>query len=596
MNRNLDLAVIGNGQVSALLDREGTIQWCCLPRPDSDPAFARLLASDSCPARDAAFSVSMRGATRAKQDFVRNTAILQTELADERGNCLRITDFCPRFLNFGRPFRPASLVRLIEPVSGRPPVTIHCRPHARYGALRLDAVRGTNHIRFLGGDLPLRLTTNYPISALLEESVVIVDEPVAILFGEDESPQESVVDLARRWLHATTSYWQEWVRSLAIPFEWQDAVIRAAIGLKLCTFDETGAILAALTTSIPEAANTGRNWDYRYCWLRDSYFVVQTLNSLGATAVMERYLRFLAGTVVHDTAPMPQPLYGITGAPQLEERIVDSLDGYRGMGPVRVGNAAWRQVQHDSYGALVLAVSQMFVDRRLLHPGNEALFRELETLGELAIRYAGQPDAGLWELRGAQRAHTYSSAMCWAACDRLAKIARVLGLSARREYWLEHAVRLHRTVSDGCWSTSAGSFVSHAGAADVDASLLLLPEIGFLPFDDPRFLATLARIERDLLRGTHLLRYAVEDDFGKPENAFNICTFWYINALAGVGRREEARALFDVMLKHRSASGLLSEDLDPLTGEPWGNYPQAYSLVGIIECARRLSIPWEQAL
>ena len=594
---SLDLAVTGNGQISTLIDERGTIVWSCMPRPDSDPVFARLLATPERPAHAAAFGIDLRNLKRTTQSYERNTAIVVTELTDASGACVRITDFCPRFRLYGRIFHPVMLVRILEPVKGRPLVRVHCKPHANYGAQELRGMRGSNHLRYAARDVDLRLTTSVPLTALTDDREFIVTEPMAMILATDEPMAESVMSMALRMREATREYWHEWVRSLAIPYEWQEEVIRAAITLKLCTYEDSGAVLAALTTSIPESANSGRNWDYRYCWLRDSYFVVQTLNRLGTTATMESYMRFILNitAAAEDNRP-PQPLYGVTGVAALEEFSVATLDGYRGMGPVRVGNAAYTQIQHDIYGAVIMAATQAFFDSRLLQPGDADLFHELEALGKHALDSFGTPDAGIWEFRERAVPHTHSSIMCWAACDRLARIAARLELGRRATYWRRHADRIHARIMKEAWNRKLQSFVSHHGGNSVDAALLLIPEVGFLEATDPRFQSTLARIEKDLRKGPFLFRYADADDFGEPESAFNICTFWYINALAASGRKDEARELFQNMLAHRTSAGLLSEDMHVKTGEAWGNYPQTYSLVGIIECALRLSMPWEKAL
>jgi GH15 family glucan-1,4-alpha-glucosidase len=264
------------------------------------------------------------------------------------------------------------------------------------------------------------------------------------------------------------------------------------------------------------------------------------------------------------------------------------------MGPVRVGNGAYRQVQNDVYGSAILAVTHVFFDRRLPHAGSEGLFHQLETLGTHAAAVYGEPDAGPWELRSATHVHTFSSVMCWVACDRLAKIAARLGLADRARHWRARADAMHHTICDRAWSGERRSFVSTFAGDALDASLLLLAELGFVRADDPRFAATVAAVERDLRRGDLVYRYRETDDFGVPRNAFVVCTFWYIEALVMLGRREEARALFETMLARRNRHGLLSEHIDPSTGELWGNFPQTYSMVGLINVATRLSIPWEQ--
>ena len=414
--------------------------------------------------------------------------------------------------------------------------------------------------------------------------------------GPDETVNESVGDTGARFLQETTAYWRGWVRYLGIPFEWQAQVIRAAITLKLNAFDDTGAIVAAITTSVPEAANTSRNWDYRFCWLRDGYFVVNALNRLGATNTMERYLAYIVNIAASAPDGQLQPVYGLSGKARLDEETMASLPGYRGMGPVRVGNLAYRQVQYDVYGSAILTATHIFFDRRLTRLGDETLFRRLESLGEKAALLWDQPDAGLWELRGRSHSHTFSAVMCWAACDRLAKIAAHLALAERARYWRGHAERIHRAVCEQAWNPRRGSFVATLGGDGLDASLLLLNELGFLSADDPRFAATVRAIESELKRGDYIFRYVDSDDFGVPENAFVVCTFWYIYALSALGRYEEARLLFEHMLSRCNRHGLMAEHLDPVSGEQWGNFPQTYSMVGLISCAIRLSMRWDQGM
>jgi GH15 family glucan-1,4-alpha-glucosidase len=426
----------------------------------------------------------------------------------------------------------------------------------------------------------------------------VLREPLALVVGGDETLQGGVADVSRHFLEQTVDYWQDWVRDLSIPFEWQEEIIRAAITLKLAAFDDTGAIVAALTTSIPESASSGRNWDYRYCWLRDAYFVVNALNRLNATRTMERYLGYIINIAAQSDGPQSghlQPVYRINGRPGIDEREIDSLPGYRGMGPVRVGNQAFHQVQNDVYGSAVLAATHAFFDLRLSAIGNKALFEQLEVLGEQAVAVHAKPDAGLWELRGSAHVHTFSSVMCWVACDRLAKIAARLGLAERAAYWRARDQRLHAAICAGGWNEKRQSFTAAFGSEMLDASLLLLNEVGFLRADDPRFAATVAAIEKELKRGDLIYRYTEPDDFGAPANAFVVCTFWYIDALAALGRRDEARALFGAMLQRRNRLGLLAEHIDPATNELWGNFPQTYSMVGMINSATRLSIPWDQA-
>jgi GH15 family glucan-1,4-alpha-glucosidase len=567
-----------------------------MPQFDSDPVFCRLLRDEKESGKPGFFEIELIDFEHSEQTYQTNTAIVETVLHDRNGGAVRITDLAPRYEYVGRMFTPMMLLRRIEPVSGRPRVRIRLRPARQYGAEPCDTTHGSNHIRYLGADTVMRLTTNASLTHVLEENAFVLDRPLHLLLGPDETIRESCEDAFHTHYRATKEYWQRWSRGLSIPFEWQEAVIRAAITLKLCTFEDTGAVVAALTTSIPEAANSGRNWDYRFCWLRDSYFVVQALNRLGATVTMERYLAYIMNIAAEAGDDELKPLYGISGRSVTDEIVVDSLSGYHGMGPVRRGNQAYEQVQHDVYGAVVLSATQFFFDSRLIKSGTSAEFERLEVLGEWARQKYDKPDAGLWEYRGRQRVHTFSSIMCWAACDRLAKIAAKLGKTARSEYWRKSANEIRRVILDEAWDPDQQAFTESFGRPEMDASLLTMHDLGFIAADDPRFVSTVECIGEHLRRGKHLFRYIAADDFGEPENAFNICTFWYIDALASIGRREEAREMFENMLALRSPLGLLSEDIDPETGALWGNFPQTYSMAGIINAAVRLSRSWEEAL
>ena len=588
----LDLALIGNCTVGALVDARANITWGCFPRFDGDPVFCSLLKDTG---DYGFFAVELADCERTEQHYLENTAILVTRLYDCHGGAVEVTDFAPRFGQYGRMFRPMMLVRRVKRISGNPRLTLRLRPACDDGAGRPEITWGSNHIRYVAPTLTLRLTTDASLTALLQEIPFFLEDTVTLLLGADETVHEAAGEVGRRFLEETIQYWREWVRSLGIPYEWQEAVIRAAITLKLNAYDDTGAIIAAMTTSIPEAADSGRNWDYRYCWLRDSYFVVNALNRLGATRTMERYIGYIINIAANAGGDSLQPVYGIDGRMELDEREVPALAGYRGMGPVRIGNLAYRQVQHDVYGSAILAATHIFFDQRLTRRGDEALFRRLEPLGEQAVRCHDQPDAGLWELRGSARVHTFSAVMCWAACDRLARIASQLGLAERATYWLEQARLIHATISRRAWSERRGAFVSTFEGEAMDASLLLLAEVGFLDAADPRFAATVSAVEKDLRSGDFIFRYVEKDDFGAPENAFLVCTFWYVNALAALGRREEAHGLFEKLLSCRNSHGLLAEHIDPRSGEQWGNFVQTYSMVGLINAAIRLSIRWDQA-
>ena len=590
----MNYGVIGNCQVAALIDEQARMVWACLPRPDGDPVFSALLQKEGGQSRTGVFAIDMIDLTRSEQSYMRNSAIIETRLYHAHGGVLRIVDFSPRFRSRGRVFRPMMFVRSVEPLAGRPTLRLRLRPTAGFGERTDPGITGSHHIRFAADGLHYRVTTDASLASLLEDRPVVLEQALHFIIGPDETLQESPAALAREFVGATLTYWQEWVRTLAVPADWQEAVIRSAITLKLCTYEDTGAVLAALTTSIPEAPHSTRNWDYRYCWLRDSYFVVQTLNRLGATRTMEAYLHYIDHIIASSTADTLQPLYGITGDPRAEEKIAKTLSGYRGMGPVRFGNLAAEQVQHDVYGSVILAATQLFFDERLVRSGDQVLLERLYKLGKRAVATFEEPDAGPWEFRGRMQRHTFSAAISWAGCDRLARIARRVGDVIAAREWTAHADRMRQQILEGAWSEERQCFTSAFGNRDLDATALLLPELGLLPATDPRFLKTLERVGEELRVGDLLFRYKHADDFGAPENAFTICAFWYVNALAAAGRVEEARDRFTRLLERRNPLGLLSEDIAPASGELWGNFPQTYSMVGVIGSALRLSRSWEE--
>jgi GH15 family glucan-1,4-alpha-glucosidase len=591
----LDLALIGNCAVSALVDRSGDIVWCCMPRFDSDPVFHALLGAPTGQAADGRLSVELENMVRAEQAYDPGTAIVRTLLQDAQGQAVELTDFAPRFQHHGRMFRPAQLVRRVRPVQGHPRVRFIVRPRGEWGAVGPELTRGSNHLRYLLPGSTLRLNTSAPPTYIAEERWFSLHSPVSLILGPDETFEGGIEQTARDFEEQTAMHWLHWTRRLAVPLEWQEAVIRAAITLKLCQFEETGAIVAAMTTSLPEAPNSGRNWDYRFCWLRDAFFVVRALNSLSEVGTMEDYLRWLYD-VVRSSDGHVQPLYGINLERTLTERIEAAMPGYRGMGPVRVGNQAYEHFQHDVYGNIVLGASQAFHDHRLFRRADANDFALLEIAGERAFALHDQPDAGMWELRTRARVHTSSSLMCWAACDRLAKIAMVLQLPARAAIWRERADLIRARILSLAWNEQRQAFVESFGGQDLDASVLLMAEVGFLPASDPRFMSTVDALERTLCDGPFMRRYEGRDDFGKPETAFNVCAFWRVDALARTGRRAEARSAFEALLARRNHVGLLSEDLNPHTGELWGNFPQTYSMVGIINGAMQLSAPWADAV
>lgn len=598
MSGTLNVGMIGNCSFAALVDAQASIIWSCMPRFDGDAVFNALLngaPGPGDPTLDGALSVEIDGFVSSQQAYVERTAVLKTTLHGSDGS-VEVTDLAPRFYLRGRAFRPCTIVRRIRPLSGSPRIRIRVRPTFDYGRKQPQRRRGSNHIRFISDDLTLRLTTDAAVDYILGETLFTLNEPLNMILGPDETLSEGPDIIAREFEERTIDYWRDWTRRLAVPMDWQEAVIRAAVTLKLCSYEETGAIIAAVTTSIPEAPNSGRNWDYRFCWVRDAFFVVRALNSLSAIRTMENYFGWIMNVVADSNGSHIGPVYGVARETLLVEREIETLRGYRGMGPVRVGNQAHSHFQHDVYGNVVLGVAQAFIDRRMMRRAGLTDFERLELVGEQAFRLYNQPDAGMWELRSRARVHTSSSLMCWAACDRLGKIAAYLGFGDRQAKWAARATKVKTEILARSWSDKRNAFVESFEGEALDASVLLMAEIGFIDAEDPRFVSTVEAVGTVLADGPHVRRYEAPDDFGMPETAFNVCAFWRLDALARIGRKDEARAYFESLLACRNPVGLMSEDTNPATGEMWGNIPQTYSMVGIINSAMLLSNPWESVV
>ena len=586
---SLDLALVGNGAIGALIDAGGTVVWCCLPRFDGDPIFASLLAGESRPDRAGIFAIELVGAVRIEQQYATDTPILITRCYDKKGGGIEITDFCPRFDLGGDLVCPTTLVRQVRPIGGKPNIVVRVTPAANYGCNQRQHALGASHISY-AGDQALRLTTNAPAEAIVDKTPFHIHQTLTFMFGVDEQTGD-LTSVGANLLEKTGAHWRFWARSLKVPDEWRDAVVRAAMTLELNVYEKTGAIIAAMTTSIPEAPNSGRTWDYRYCWPRDACFVVNALSRVGEIRTTEKYLAFLLDRAESTDDARLVPMYAIDGSAIPDERVAECLEGYRGMGPVHIGNKASEQRQNDIYGEAVMTAEPLFGNSPASSSADQALFTRLERFGDHAVRLHDVPDAGLWELRGTERIHTFSSMMCWVACDRLAKYADHLELADRAEYWRLRAQSIHDVISRRSWNAKLNAFTATMEGDSLDASLLLMPRLGFIAADDPRFIGTVAAIESQLKHGDFVYRYVERDDFGYPENAFLVCTFWYIEALAAMGgaRRKEARALFEKVLAARNRHGLLAEDLDPGTLEQWGNFPQTYCMAGIIDCAIALA-------
>jgi GH15 family glucan-1,4-alpha-glucosidase len=584
-----DLGLIGNCQFSALVHNSGEIVWCCLPRFDSEPLFSTLLDSQE----GGSFRIGPAGGEAGTQRYAPNTNILETTFQTSTGS-FRVIDFVPRFLQFGRAFRPTQLIRIVEPIEGTPRIAVACEPRLGWSKDTPSRLQGSHHVRFEGFASQVRLTTDIPLSYLGGQAFTLTGRQHLVLTW-GAPVEEPLAPLCERFLNETSRYWQRWVKQCDTPPLFQQEVIRSALTLKLHCFEDTGAIIAAMTTSIPESPGSGRTWDYRYCWLRDSYYVLNALGRLGQFEEQEQFVQYLLNVAGGAPGLDLAPLYRVDGSQNLKESSLANWPGYNGEKPVRIGNGAALHSQNDIYGEMVLALTPIFLDERLSAERSPAALQLIEGLARKAISLTGVPDAGIWEYRTEWKPQTFSSLMCWAAADRMARIADLHAPEHAAEFH-SAAGRIHAEVIAQSWSAKRGSFVGHYGGEDLDASLLQMVRLRFLPAGDPMLINTIEAIQKDLSLGDWLQRYSLNDGFGKPSVAFVICTFWLIEALAAAGRRKEASALFDRIHGALSPLGLLSEDFDPTEPRMWGNFPQTYSHVGLIHAAFAASPQWAEVL
>ncbi|HWC65567.1 MAG TPA: glycoside hydrolase family 15 protein [Thermoanaerobaculia bacterium] len=584
-----DLGLIGNCQISALVERSGAIVWSCLPRFDSEPVFSTLLDE----AGGGSFTVASADGRPGEIRYLENTNVLETTFRGSDG-AFRVLDFAPRFLLHDRVFRPTQILRIVEPLEGAPRVRIACEPRLGWSKEPPPVVEGSHHLEFGGFARRLRLTTDVPLSYLGQRPFALTQrQHLALTWGAPI--EEPLAPLCDRFLGETVRHWQQWVKQCNIPPFHQSEVIRSALALKLHCFEDTGAIVAAMTTSIPEAPGSGRNWDYRYCWLRDAYYALAAFRSLGHFEEREQFVRYLLEIAAGTADLALAPLYRIDGGTDLDERIVEGWSGYLGERPVRSGNGAAAQSQNDIFGELVLALTPVFLDDRFREERSKSSLDLLLRLARKAVSVAGTPDAGIWEYRTPGQIRTFSTLMCWAAADRMAAVAARQSPALEAEF-REAASRIRDRIVEGSWNPRIGAFVGTHGGEDLDASLLQMATLRFLPGDDPRLRQTVATIRDQLTAEGWLLRYRLDDGFGQPKAAFVICTFWLIEALAATGRIDEARAAMDRARGALSPLGLLSEDYEPATLRMWGNFPQAYSHVGLIQAAFAASPRWSEVL
>lgn len=587
-----NLGLVGNCQVAALVSRDGSIPWLCMPRPDSEPVFGSLLDDDG-----GVFQVIVDDAKDFQQSYVGHSAILENLITDSHGATVKMTDFCPRFEQFGRMFRPPAFVRIIEPTYGASRIRIHCKPVDGWKKTPLHANRGSSHLRFDFGNGRLFIHTNMPLTFLLEETPFLLQEPIYFTIQWDSSLEGDIHRICEEWRERTYNYWRTWTKRCSIPPHYQNEVLRSAVTLKLHCYEDTGAILASVATSLPEEVGQVRNWDYRYCWLRDSYYTLAAFRKLGHYEECEGFLKFLSN-VAHQSEFL-SPVYTIDQKLPVPEIEHQNWRGFLGTQPVRSGNLAALQVQNDAYGETILALAPLFLDERFEHLRTSEAVDNLIWLAKKCIEHLDKPDAGLWEFRGLSRVHSFTNLMCWAGLDRFLRIASVEKSIAKKislkpfEQACEQAiVAVQKGVRDG-------SLRANTEGEDFDASVLQLASLGFPNNDLVK--KTVQDIWQNLViqsdpTRSYMLRYKHFDDFGAPQGSFLVCSFWLCQALFLTGQHDQAKSVFDTIMKSGNHLGLFSEHFLPSKAMQLGNFPQTYSHVGLINAAFLISPNWESVL
>lgn len=584
--------IIGNCAYLAHVNKNTNIDWLCWPRFDSTFIFGGLLDKK----KGGIFSI-LPGDNEytSYQYYLENTNILITEITISTGEKYRVTDFAPRFYEHQRYYKALMLIRKIEPIDGSPRVVVKCEPVSDYGNVKLKVNRGSNHIQFLGGDENIRLTTNIPVSYVFDEQPFVINDNKYLVLTYGEPLEAPLISTAERFLRETTQYWRTWIKHSSIATFYQPFVIRSALALKIHQFEDTGAIIAASTTSLPESPGSGRNWDYRYCWLRDSYYVITALNHIGHFEEMEKYFGYITDISFNEDTRY-QPLYGITGKKKLVEDILTNLDGYMGNQPVRVGNQAYEHIQNDIYGQVLISLLPLYTDHRFIFSERKDSVRWIESLLGKIERTIDEKDAGIWEFRNMANIHCYSNLFQWAGASAAEKMARTINNQALTDKAIELKNRAAEHI-ESCYDPKRKVYTNSAGSSNLDASTLQLIMMNYLDPESDRATDHLIALEKELKTPNGLFyRYLYKDDFGKPKTTFLICAFWYVEALATVGRIDDAMREFEKLLQFSNHLLLFSEDVDENDGSQWGNFPQAYSHVGLMNAAYRIAMKLDRPI
>ena len=592
---NYHLGMIGNGRTCALVDRLGSVVFCCLPDFDAGTVFASILDEE----RGGSFGAEMVDGEVTAQRYERNTNVLVTSF-DGSDGAFDLIDFMPRYAMEGRAAAVndvgPDVVRVLRRRRGKPKLRVTFDPRLEYGGGETKVVKSDGGLKatveWKSGDKDVYesvyLWTDVDPEVVRTGQEFELDADRFLFLSYHDKLQVPDWELVELMLQRTRAYWLLWSARTHKTVEYQDEVMRSALVLKMLQFAPTGAILAAATTSLPEVLGGERNWDYRFCWIRDASMTVSVLQKIGHAPMSARFIDWMLDTVPTKDDTL-QIMYGLRGEKTLTERTLDHLSGYQDSRPVRVGNGAYTQVQHDIYGVLMDVIYQDLSLRQRSPEALDRIWTRVRAVVRNVLNSWEEPDRGIWEIRGEKRQFVFSKVLCWVAIDRAIRIAEVLNKQEWAEAHRSHLDHMHEVICEKGWSSEKSAFTQAYGTSDMDAANLLMAEYGFLSPEDPRFIATVERTKQELCVNGWMFRYTNPDDFGRPETAFTVCSFWLVKALVAIKRRAEARTLFESLLGVANEHGLYGEDLDVTTLRQLGNFPQAYCHLNLIDCALSLS-------
>ena len=582
-DKGLNYGIIGNCKSSALINADSSIDWCCLPQFDSSAVFCKIIDEKI----GGSFKIEVDKSYIITQHYLNNTAILKTNFKNNQ-NEFEVLDFMTRFkLDDKNFYNPPELQRMIRPIRGLPKIKVLYKPTLEYANGKTKTYEKEDFIVSVFEEASyetLFLYTDIEKNKILENKEFELAEPVYLNLSYNEKIDVPNLEKSNLELEKTKEYWINWCKKGPKYKLYNDEVKRSAITLKLLTFEKTGAVLAAATTSIPETIGEVRNWDYRFCWIRDASMVIKIIAKLGHERIVKNFIDFIVNLIPNKNEKL-QIMYGIDGQKILTEKKLDHLSGYKNSKPVRIGNAAYIQKQNDIYGILVDVIHFQIEKFKEENYKYEQLWSIVKSVVWVVEKNWKKPDKGIWEFRNEDQHFTFSKLLCWVAIDRAIKISNLIKKGRKTDRWIPLRDEIKNDILSNAWNPKIKAFSQSYGSDFLDASVLLMESYGFIESKDPKYIDTVKAIEKELLYDGLLFRYKNNDDFGEPKSSFTVCTFWYINSLFKIGEESKAKRLFDQLLSNSNHLGLFSEDLDFKTKKMLGNFPQAYSHLALIETA-----------